>query len=118
MNIVVLQSSSILQLASSEDKTLLVRKGPFFILDFSLDMLNGVRKVHKDPESVSCEGFDIQIAKAKGFLLHSFGFGRSCVIIILRLGPLESSGMERPQVEILSTRISFLLGNNLGSGDG
>jgi hypothetical protein len=40
------QSASILQLLTSEDETLLIRRNTFLVLDLGLDIVNGVRRLN------------------------------------------------------------------------
>ena len=53
LNVVIAQRSSILQLLSSEDQSLLLRWNPFFVLDLGLDILNGVIGFHIQRDGLS-----------------------------------------------------------------
>jgi len=46
LDVVVGESSSIFQLLSCKDESLLIGRDTFFILDLSLDVLNGVRRLN------------------------------------------------------------------------
>ena len=43
LDVVIAQGASIFQLLSGKDKTLLIRRDSFLVLDLSLDVVNGVR---------------------------------------------------------------------------
>ena len=58
LDVVVIQSASILELLSSEDKSLLVRWDPFLILDLGLHVINGVRRLHLQRDRLTREGLD------------------------------------------------------------
>jgi len=42
LDVVVAQSATVLQLLSSKDETLLIRRNPFLVLNLGLDIVNGV----------------------------------------------------------------------------
>jgi len=58
LDVVIWQGTSILQLFTSKDKTLLVWGNSFFVLNFGLHILNGVRWLHFKCDGLSSEGFD------------------------------------------------------------
>jgi len=58
LDIVVTQGTSIFQLFSSEDQTLLVWWDSFFVLNFSLDILNSVTWFHFQCNGLSSQGLD------------------------------------------------------------
>jgi hypothetical protein len=58
LNVVISQSTSIFQLLSSENQTLLVRGNSFLVLNLGLDIVNGVRGFHFKGDGLSCEGLD------------------------------------------------------------
>ena len=64
LDVVVLESSSILELLTCEDESLLIWGNTFFVLDLSLDVLNGVGLFDIKSDSFTCEGLDEN--------LHSF----------------------------------------------
>ena len=43
LNVIVLEGTAIFQLLTGEDQALLIRRDSFLILDFSLDVVNGIR---------------------------------------------------------------------------
>jgi len=58
LDVVIGQSSPILQLLSREDQSLLVGGNPFLVLDFGLDILDGVRALDLEGDGLSGEGLD------------------------------------------------------------
>ena len=58
LDVVVGESSSILKLLSSEDKSLLVWWNTFLVLDLSLDVLNGVSWLNIKGDCLTSEGLD------------------------------------------------------------
>jgi len=58
LDVVVRKSSSILKLFSSEDKSLLIWRDTFFILDLGFNILDGVCWFDIKGDSLSSEGFD------------------------------------------------------------
>ena len=58
LDVVVRQSTAIFQLLSGKDKTLLVRWDSFFVLDLSLDVLNGIGRLNFKSDGLSGEGFN------------------------------------------------------------
>jgi len=58
LNIVVGQGTAILELLASEDETLLVWGNALLVLDFCLDILNGVRGLHLQRDRLASECLD------------------------------------------------------------
>jgi len=58
LDIIVGESSSVLQLLSSKDEPLLVRWDSLFVLNLSLDVLNGIRGLNLKGDSFPCKGLD------------------------------------------------------------
>merc|ERR1719329_1759927 len=58
LDVVVRESSTILKLLSSEDKSLLIRRDTFLVLDLGLDVLNGVRWLNIEGNGLTGEGLD------------------------------------------------------------
>merc|ERR1711868_253063 len=58
LDIVVREGSSILQLLSSKDQSLLVWGNSFLVLDLGLDILNGVRWFNLKGDGFSSQGLD------------------------------------------------------------
>ena len=58
LNVVVGKSSAVLELFSSEDETLLVWRDTFFVLNLSLDVLDGIGCFGLKGDRFTGEGFD------------------------------------------------------------
>jgi len=58
LDVVVRKSSAIFQLLTCEDESLLIRWDTFFVLDLSLDILNGVGWLDIEGDGLTGEGFD------------------------------------------------------------
>ena len=56
LDVVVTEGSSILELLSSEDESLLIGRDTFLILDLGLDVFNGVRWLNIKSDGLSSEG--------------------------------------------------------------
>ena len=88
LDVVVGEGATILQLLSSEDKTLLVRGNSFLILDLLLHGLNGVRGFDLEGDGLSGEGLHKDLhgsclllclgEKLLWFGSRFFGFARAC----------------------------------------
>ena len=58
LDIVVWEGSSVFELFTSKDESLLVRRDSLFVLNFAFDVFNGVRSVNVKSNCFSSEGFD------------------------------------------------------------
>merc|ERR1712047_103759 len=58
LDVVVRKSSSVLELLSSEDKSLLIGRDTFLVLDLGLDVLNGVGWLNVEGNSLSGESLN------------------------------------------------------------
>merc|ERR1712114_99608 len=58
LDVVVRESSAVLQLFASEDQTLLVWGDTLLVLDLCLHILNGVARLHLQGDGLPCEGLD------------------------------------------------------------
>ena len=58
MDVVVGESSSVLELLTSEDKSLLIWRDTFLVLDLSLDVLDGISWLNIKSDGLSGEGLD------------------------------------------------------------
>merc|ERR1711935_78909 len=58
LDVVVREGTTILKLFASKDQPLLVWGNAFFILDFGLDILNGVRWLNLKGDGLACQGLD------------------------------------------------------------
>merc|ERR1712165_244329 len=57
LDVVIAQSATILELLSSKDETLLIWWDTLLVLDFSFDILDGVRWLNLKGDGLACEGF-------------------------------------------------------------
>ena len=64
MDVVVREGSAILKLLSGEDKSLLIWRDTFLVLNLGLDVLNRVGRLHLERHGLSGEGFheDLHVA--------------------------------------------------------
>merc|ERR1712087_910726 len=58
LDVVVTQSATILELLSGEDKTLLIRRNTFLVLDLGLDVVDGIRWFDIEGDGLSSQGLD------------------------------------------------------------
>ena len=58
LNIVVRKCSAVLELLSSEDESLLIGGNALLVLDLSLDVFNGVRRLNIEGDGLSGKGLD------------------------------------------------------------
>merc|ERR1712213_243181 len=58
LDVVIGEGSSILQLLSSKDQSLLVWGNSFLVLDLGLDILNGVRRLNLEGDGLTSESLD------------------------------------------------------------
>ena len=57
LDIIIWESSSIFELFTSKDESLLIRWDTFFVLDLCFDVLNGVWSFDLECNCFTCEGF-------------------------------------------------------------
>jgi len=58
LDVVVSESSSVIELFSSKDKSLLIWRNTFFVLDFLFDVFNRVRRFNFKSDGFSSKGLD------------------------------------------------------------
>merc|ERR1712045_440856 len=58
LDVVVREGASIFKLFASKDQPLLVWGNAFFILDFGLDILNGIRWLNLKGDGLACQGLN------------------------------------------------------------
>jgi len=58
LDVVVREGTTIFELLTSEDQALLVRRDSFLVLDFGLDIVDGVGRLHLKGDSLAREGLD------------------------------------------------------------
>jgi len=58
LDVVVAEGSTVLQLLSSEDESLLIGRDSFLILDLLFDVVDRVRALNLEGDGLSSQGFD------------------------------------------------------------
>jgi hypothetical protein len=58
LDVVVGQSSSVFELFTGEDQSLLIWRDTFFVLDLGFDILDGIRWFDLEGDGLTGEGFD------------------------------------------------------------
>lgn len=58
LDVVIRKGSAILELLAGKDKTLLIRRDAFLVLNFSLDVVDSIRRLYFKSDSLASEGFD------------------------------------------------------------
>ena len=58
LDVVVRKGSAVLELLTSEDKSLLIWRNTFLVLDLGLDVLNGVGWLDIEGDGLTSEGLD------------------------------------------------------------
>ena len=58
LNVVVRKGTTIFELLTSEDETLLVRRNTLLVLNLSLDVVDGIRRFHLQGDGLSRQGLD------------------------------------------------------------
>merc|ERR1719515_577685 len=58
LNVVIREGSSVFQLLSSEDQSLLIWRNSFLVLNLGLDVFNGVRWFNLEGDGLSSQGLD------------------------------------------------------------
>ena len=58
MDVVVREGSAVLELLSSEDKSLLIWRDTFLVLDLGFDVLNGVSWLNVEGDGLTGKGLD------------------------------------------------------------
>jgi len=93
LDVVVRQRAAILELFAGEDETLLVWRNPFFILNFGLDVFDGVRRLDLEGDGLSRQSLDENLHSSseskdqvKGRLLLDVVVGQSAAVLQLLAG--------------------------------
>ncbi|KAH3670395.1 hypothetical protein OGAPHI_000910 [Ogataea philodendri] len=100
LDVVVRKSSAVLELLTSEDKSLLVRWNSFLVLDLGLNVVDGVGRLHLEGDSLTGQGLDEDlhgriVCKGCFFLTYLMKKIRyKLVTPFLRVGPILFSSME------------------------
>ena len=58
LDVVISEGATVLELLSSEDETLLIRRDALLVLDLLLDLLDGVGSFDLKGDGLACEGLD------------------------------------------------------------
>ena len=58
LDVIIRQSSAILELLASEDQSLLIRGNAFLILNLRLNVIDGIGGLYLEGDSLSGEGLD------------------------------------------------------------
>ena len=58
LNVVVRESAAVLELLASEDETLLIGRDALLVLDLSLDVVDGVRRLDLESDGLTRKGLD------------------------------------------------------------
>merc|ERR1712127_580988 len=109
LNVVVGEGSSILELLTGEDKSLLIGRNTFLVLDFGLDVLNGVGWLDFKCDGLTSEGLDEDLHTSSksedemksGFLLD----------VVVRKGSSILELLSSEDESLLIGRDSFLVLN-------
>merc|ERR1711950_28133 len=93
LDVVVRESSSILQLLAGEDQPLLIWGDSLLVLDLGLDVLDGVRGLHLEGDGLASQGLDEDLHtspesehKMEGALLLDVVVGESSSVLQLLAG--------------------------------
>jgi len=71
LDVVVAKSTSVLELFSSEDQTLLIRRDAFLVLDLSLDVVDGVRGLNIQGDGLTGQSLDKNLKRIKQMETHT-----------------------------------------------
>merc|ERR1719492_710684 len=82
LDVIIRQSSSIFQLLSREDETLLLRWDSLFVLNLSLHILNGVIRLNIEGNRLSGQGFDENLHRTTSQSKHQMQSGLFLDIVI------------------------------------
>ena len=87
LNVVVAQGTAILKLFTGEDKTLLIRRNSFFVLDLGLDIVDGIARFHLKGDGLAgdwVESILVDVGRTCGevaaFGVHLRVFTKICMV--------------------------------------
>ena len=71
LDVVVSESAAVLELLAGEDETLLIRGDALLILDFLLDVVDGITGLNLKGDSLACQSLDkdLQFSTSKNFVI-------------------------------------------------
>ena len=72
LNVIVRESSAILELLAGEDESLLIGRDALLVLDLSLDVLDGVRGLNVQSNGLACKGLDEDLHLVVELLLINY----------------------------------------------
>ena len=72
LNVIVGEGSTVFELLSSEDESLLVRRDALLVLDLSLHVIDGVRRLDLESDSFARKGLDENLHDAETLLKTLF----------------------------------------------
>merc|ERR1719464_2050847 len=117
LDVVVRQSSSIFQLLSSKDQSLLIWRNTFLVLDLCLDILNGITRLHLQSDGLASQGLDKDLHtssqsqdKMKGRLFLDVVVGQSSSIFQLFSSKDQSLLIWRDSFFVLDLGLNVLNG--------
>jgi len=117
LDVVVRKSSSVLELLTGEDKSLLIGRDTFLILDLGLDVLDGVGWLNVEGDSLSGEGLDEDLHttsesehKMEGRLLLDVVIGEGAAIFELLSSEDKSLLIGRDTFLVLDLGLDVLNG--------
>jgi len=116
LNVVIREGSAILELLSRENQTLLLRWNSFLVLDFRLDVLDGVIRLDVQSDGLSREGLDEDLHgtttktkhKVKGRLLLDVVIGKGSAVLKLFSGKDQPLLFWRDSFFVLDLRLDVL----------
>ena len=117
LDVVVGQGATVFQLLTSKDKTLLVRRDTFLILDLGLDIVDGIRGLNLEGDGLSGESLDEDLhttTKAedemKGRFLLDVVVGQGAAILKLLAGENQALLVRRNALLILNLGLDIVDG--------
>ena len=117
LDVVVTQSATVLELLSSKDKTLLIRRNTFLVLDLGLDIVNSIRWFHIQSDGLSSQGLDKNLHSSseakdqvKGGLLLDVVVTQGSAIFKLLSGEDETLLIRRDSFLVLDLGLDIIDG--------
>merc|ERR1712122_263236 len=115
LNVVVRQRTAIFELFTGENQTLLIRRDSFFVLDFGLHVLDGVRRLDLKGDGFAGQGLDKDLHsasqsqdKVKGRLLLNIVVRQSAAIFELFSGENQTLLIRRDSFLVLDLGLHVL----------
>ncbi|ELU43530.1 hypothetical protein AG1IA_02424 [Rhizoctonia solani AG-1 IA] len=115
LNVIVRERAAILELLASKDQALLVRWDPFLVLDFSLDVVNGIRRLDLQSDGLSRQSLDEDLHtttetkdKVEGRLLLDVVVRQSATILELLASENETLLVRGDAFLVLDLRLDIV----------